>query len=157
MANIILERISLENWEDAVALAVREDQESYVASNLRSIAESKVRPQCNPMLIKADADAVGFFLWARDGDQQTYWIYRFMIDQEFQGNGLGRAALEQIIPFLSAIATCGTDTPVEHRDGPIRTYWLRLRLTGVQRAANSPTSALKYPRSSVFRLCRRDE
>jgi len=102
MANIILERISLENWEDAVALSVREDQESYVASNLRSIAESKVRPQCNPMLIKADTDAVGFFLWARDGDQQTYWIYRFMIDQEFQGNGLGRAALEHIIPFLSA-------------------------------------------------------
>ena len=102
MPQISLERITLENWEEAIALKVRADQERFVASNLRSIAESKVRPQCNPVVIRANRVAIGFFLWARDGDLQTYWIYRFMIDAAHQGMGLGRAALEEIIPFLAA-------------------------------------------------------
>ena len=47
---------------------------------------------------------VGFTMFAFDenyGDQNDrYWLWRFMIDEELQGNGYGTAALQVIIQYF---------------------------------------------------------
>ncbi len=49
------------------------------------------------MLIRIGSDAAGFAMAALDSDDGNQWIYRFMIDQRFQGQGYGAKALDLLI------------------------------------------------------------
>ena len=41
---ISIREITVENWVEAVKLKVKKDQENFVASNAKSIAQSKFQP-----------------------------------------------------------------------------------------------------------------
>ena len=40
---------------------------------------------------------IGFAMYGIDSDDGNYWIYRFMIDEQFQGRGHGKGAMKLII------------------------------------------------------------
>ena len=57
-----------------------------------------------PFVIYADGKAVGFTMFAFEEDYEDpndrYWLWRFMIDENSQGLGIGKEALKQIIAYF---------------------------------------------------------
>ena len=107
---IRLEPINENNREAVLALSVREDQ-PFVARNdvsLRQAEEANAEQPglARPFAIYADEKLVGFCMFAfnpEDEDEDDrYWLWRFMIDENEQGKGYGQAALQEIIRYFKA-------------------------------------------------------
>lgn len=94
---ITLNEVTKNNWIDVISLTVREDQREFIATNAVSLAQLHFLENFVARAIYDDQQLVGFALYGVDEDDREYWIYRFMIDQKFQGNHLGRAAMTAII------------------------------------------------------------
>ncbi|WP_458682594.1 GNAT family N-acetyltransferase [Prescottella equi] len=92
-----LENLGPHNWEEVADLAVADDQRELIATNLYSIAESRFLPGFHTKAVVFGEDIVGFAMYGRDPDDGYVWLYRLMIDHRFQRQGLGRAALRQVI------------------------------------------------------------
>ena len=94
---VTLKEIDRDNWRAATKLTVAPEQESFVASNVYSLAEAKVHPDHVPLAIYDDDTMVGFVMYTLNPADGNYWIFRLMIDAAHQGKGYGRAAMEQTI------------------------------------------------------------
>ncbi|AJD90009.1 spermidine acetyltransferase [Jeotgalibacillus malaysiensis] len=95
---IYLKKIDKDNWLQAISLKVREDQQTFVASNAVSLAQLNFLPDgFHAQGIYADDEMVGFTLYGIDEDDGEYWMYRMMIDEKYQGKGYGKAAIERVI------------------------------------------------------------
>ncbi|MEX5385695.1 GNAT family N-acetyltransferase, partial [Cronobacter muytjensii] len=92
-----LKEVTKENWIDVISLAVRDDQKAFIASNAVSLAQLLFLDEFVAKAIYADDELVGFALYGVDEDDGEYWIYRFMIDQKFQGKNYGREAMTAVI------------------------------------------------------------
>ncbi len=98
MVNLItLRNIDYNNFWEIIELKVYENQLDFLTSNVVSIAQSKVQPECITLAIYNDEKAVGFVMYGIDRNDGKYWIYRFMIDRRYQSKGLGKAALQLLI------------------------------------------------------------
>lgn len=89
--------ITKDNWIDAISLRVREDQESFVASNAVSLAQLNFIDGFLAQGIYHETEMVGFTLYGLDEEDNEYWIYRMMIDHNHQGNGYGKQAVQLVI------------------------------------------------------------
>ena len=99
---ITLDEITVENFDEVIALTVAPEQTEFVCSNVESIAQSKVMPECVPLAVCADGKPVGFAMYCLDRDDGEWWIYRLMVDRRFQGQGYGRAALAALLPRMDS-------------------------------------------------------
>ena len=93
--SITLKEITRENFNECVKLKIRDDQR-FVASNVYSIAESKVAPENIPMAVYAGDAMVGFVMYEFDYTNRELYIGRLMIDQHYQHMGYGRETLEAV-------------------------------------------------------------
>jgi diamine N-acetyltransferase len=99
--DITLRDIDKTNWLTCIKLRPGEEQRYFIASNLFSLAEAKVYPECVPMGIYYGETMVGFLMYAPDQEAQgSYWIVRFMVDRDYQGKGYGTAAMREVIRLL---------------------------------------------------------
>lgn len=94
---IFLKEVDRHNFFDVIDLKVAEEQKSFVATNLFSLAQAKAFPECNCMAIYHEEELVGFTMYCMDFDDKEYWIYRLMIDAKYQSKGYGKAAMEKLI------------------------------------------------------------
>ena len=87
---------------------MREDQ-PFVAPNdvsLRQFAETEAEAPgvARPFAIYADEELVGFCMFIFDpedeDEEDRYYLWRFMIDQRYQGKGYGQAAMDEIIRYF---------------------------------------------------------
>lgn len=106
MKEITLRPVTPKNWREVIALNVREEQKGYVASNVYSLAEAKVYPECVPLAIYASEKMVGFLMYGFSNEDERYWLIRFMIDSRSQGRGYGKAALKQVIERMRQLSGC---------------------------------------------------
>jgi diamine N-acetyltransferase len=95
-ASVDLREITQDSLRAVLDLAVEPEQEPYVATNARSIAEAHFEPRAWFRAIYADEDPVGFVMVFRD-PPKAFWVWRFMIDAGHQGKGYGRRALELLV------------------------------------------------------------
>ncbi|MDN3259663.1 GNAT family N-acetyltransferase [Streptomyces sp. CSDS2] len=99
-----LEVVTPRNFETAVALRVRPDQEHAVAPVVRSLAEAYVHPDgvAWPRLITDEGRAVGFVMaffdidWHGDGSLYRSGLWRLNIAAGEQGRGYGRFAVDAV-------------------------------------------------------------
>lgn len=82
-------------------LEVNDEQKKYVAANATSIAEAHFSEYAWFRAIYAGEQAVGFVLLYVDEDEAEFDLWRMMIDKNYQGQGYGGQALQQIIDFVS--------------------------------------------------------
>ena len=118
---IRLERISGKNVWDILKLRVSENQRSFVASNDISIIEAYVAQNENghvfPFGIYDDETPVGFCMISYGVDDSwtdapaiandSYNVWRLMIDERFQGKGFGKEAMNRILDFIKT-EPCGS-------------------------------------------------
>ncbi|MGG0658644.1 GNAT family N-acetyltransferase [Rummeliibacillus pycnus] len=97
---ITFREIDRKNFFDVIKLSVSEEQNTFVATNLFSIAQAKAYPECICLAIYHDDILVGFTMYCIDIDDNEYWIYRLMIDAKFQSKGYGKAAMEKLIDLI---------------------------------------------------------
>ncbi len=98
--------LSPENFEAVIALKVCEDQNSFVAPNVLSIAQSKTWDYLVPGVIEKDGTPIGFVLYGKDPDSRRVHIVRLMIDRAYQQNGHGTAALGLLLVKLRETYAC---------------------------------------------------
>lgn len=124
---VSLREITKETLRKITSLSVAPHQQNYVAPNAFSIAEAYFHPEAWFRGIYADETPVGFVMledWTRidNGTNKPIMLWRFMIDQRYQGLGYGRKSLQLIIDHVRSISSCnylltsyvpGPNTPEE--------------------------------------------
>lgn len=94
---ISLQEITKDNWLDVIRLSVTEEQQKFIASNVVSLAQLYTLSDFTAKAVYSDETLVGFAMYGIDEDDAEYWIYRFMIDQKFQGKKYGYEAMQAVI------------------------------------------------------------
>lgn len=103
---ITLKPVDRSNWVACSQLSLGEDQQGFVASNLKTIAQSKFEPHYQLRAIYQDDLPVGMLAFCHEDDPEDlelYWIFRLMIDQRYQGQGIGRVAMKLTIEEIRAL------------------------------------------------------
>ncbi|MHB0874896.1 MAG: GNAT family N-acetyltransferase [Anaerolineae bacterium] len=103
---VALRDVTRDNWHTCIGLKVRPEQQSFVASNIYSLAEAKIEPWLVPQAVYAGEELVGFVMYGADPDHDQYWLMRLMVDERYQGKGYGRAAAVAAIERLGAYPDC---------------------------------------------------
>ena len=111
--------INLKNVWEITNLKVQESQKDFVASNGISIIEAYATLQSGyvalSFAIYEDGTAIGFVMigYGTIGGEDepaisidNYCIWRFMIDEKYQGKGLGRKAMEYVMEYIKTFP-CG--------------------------------------------------
>lgn len=100
--NVKIVELNAKNWYDCCELTVSKEQADYMEPNAVSIAQSKFEPTLKPYAIYAGDQAVGFLMYNSIAEElEGYWIYRIMVDQAFQGHGIGKAATNLMIAEMA--------------------------------------------------------
>lgn len=92
--------IDRDNFFNVIKLNVTEEQKSFIATNLFSIAQAKAFPECIALAIYDDDVLIGFTMYCIDFEDHEYWIYRLMIDAKYQLKGYGRATMQKLINII---------------------------------------------------------
>ena len=110
------------NFDSLIDLKVKESQNGYVASNVYSLAEAYAavasKGYALPFGIYLEDRPVGFLMIGYYPDLEyakkafgeedeipdyipgSYLVWRFMIDQEYQGKGYGREAMRLALDYI---------------------------------------------------------
>ncbi|MFI1481020.1 GNAT family N-acetyltransferase [Streptomyces sp. NPDC020747] len=105
MPDLRLEKVTPDNVDAACRLAVRSDQERFVAPVVKSLAEAYVQPEVAwPRLVFAGEELVGFVMAFFDvrfdpensDDRPRSGLWRLNIADGQQGRGYGRFAVESV-------------------------------------------------------------
>ena len=129
--SVMLIPIDDDTRSDASRLKVRKDQERFVDSNDESLLERDealsdgLSVPC--FLIEEDGVPAGFAMLsygrAEEGipaEADIWYLWRFMIDERFQGRGIGKKALELILRYISESGRDGASVWVSYeRDNQI--------------------------------------
>lgn len=119
---IELQKVDLNNIWKIIKLSVNNNQLNFVATNTEGILEAYTTITSGgvalPFGIYNGDTLIGFVMFgygsSGDDDEPTiasgnYCIWRFMIDKTYQGQGLGKKALEASIEYLRS-EPCGRAT-----------------------------------------------
>ncbi|MBE5793313.1 MAG: GNAT family N-acetyltransferase [Clostridiales bacterium] len=98
---IQLKPVTRENLENVLALRVSTEQQRYVSPTAHSLAQAYVyRETAFPFAVYADETLVGFIMFGYYEARRQYTLWKFLIDQRYQGRGYGRAALMKGIAYM---------------------------------------------------------
>jgi diamine N-acetyltransferase len=103
---VSLREITAETVIAVTRLAVAEDQKGFVAPNAVSLAQALFAPEAWYRAIYVGDEAAGFVMLEDESLRSPppslpkVGVWRFMIDARFQGRGIGRAALTQVIDHV---------------------------------------------------------
>ncbi|RDY25638.1 GNAT family N-acetyltransferase [Romboutsia weinsteinii] len=98
--NIEFKAIDRSNYDKCIKLKTSERQKRFVASNMFSLVQSAYEPNLYPLGVYKDNKMVGFILYDFDDELNGWSMSRFMIDEKFQNQGIGKATLQKFIEFF---------------------------------------------------------
>ena len=117
---IRLEKVNAKNVWELLKLTVADEQKSFVAGNDVSIIEAYTTITANghafPFGIYDGEKPVGFLMIGFDVDDYwddapeiangNYFLWRLMIDEEYQGKGYGKEAVRLAMEYINTLP-CG--------------------------------------------------
>lgn len=104
---ITLTPVTRENWLEALELKVNQEQHCFVPTVAVSLAKVSIKPDGDnveylPFAIYEGETMVGFLMHAYvEETTDMYWINGFLIDVKYQRKGYGKAALQQMIAYIT--------------------------------------------------------
>ncbi|MBY0122013.1 GNAT family N-acetyltransferase [Bacillus sp. S/N-304-OC-R1] len=100
--NVRLVDVDSENWYECCKLEVTDNQKDFIEPNAISILQSKFEPSLKPYAIYLEDKVAGFLMYnSVEEELDGYWIYRIMIDKDYQGKGIGKAATELMLSEMA--------------------------------------------------------
>ncbi|WP_454919983.1 GNAT family N-acetyltransferase [Abiotrophia defectiva] len=118
---ITFREITSDNYSQVLNLKITPEQEAakFVAPVVRSLADAwyyREEGITYPKAIYAKEDLVGFIMYDLDPESQQVFIWRFLIDQAFQGKGYGRQTIEAVLAMAKEQAQM-TKVVADYVDG----------------------------------------
>jgi diamine N-acetyltransferase len=107
-AIVSLREITADTVRDVIRLSVHPDQIQFVATNAVSLAQALFAPEAWYRAIYLGERPVGFVMLSDESlrptvqDSPSIGVWRLMVDQNFQHQGIGRAALHLVIEHVRA-------------------------------------------------------
>ena len=98
--NIEFREIDRSNYKECINLKISEGQKRFVASNIFSLVQAAYEPNFYPLGIYKDNKMVGFILYDFDYDINGWSMSRFMIDESYQNQGIGKVALMKFLELF---------------------------------------------------------
>ena len=111
-AKVTLREVTRDTVRTICNLHVSKKQEQFVAPNAVSMAEAYFSKEAWFRAIYADETPIGFVMLWENLTDGIYFLWRFMLDERFQGKGYGRKALELVLerirqtPKAKELHTC---------------------------------------------------
>ncbi|KAF9571477.1 hypothetical protein EC968_000508 [Mortierella alpina] len=99
-STITLREITKDNWRAIIDLKVAPSQTEILATNLKSLCESHYSEDAWVRGVYADDTPVGFLMMSLWEPEQYYGVWRFMIDEKYQGLGYGRKTMQLAIAHV---------------------------------------------------------
>jgi diamine N-acetyltransferase len=105
---VTLREITAETVIAVIRLSVSEAQKGFVAPNAVSLAQALFAPEAWYRAIYCGDEPAGFVMLEDESLLQpppappAIGVWRFMVDARFQGRGVGRAAMQQVIAHVRA-------------------------------------------------------
>ena len=105
---VTLREITAETVLPVVRLSVAESQKGFVASNAVSLAQALFAPEAWYRAIYWGEEIAGFVMLEDTSLRHPappvpeIGVWRLMVDQRYQGRGIGRAALQHVIAHARA-------------------------------------------------------
>lgn len=118
---ITFREITSDNYSQVLNLKITPAQEAakFVSPVVRSLADAwfyREEGITYPKAIYADEDLVGFIMYELDTEEQQVFIWRFLIDQRYQGKGYGRQTIEAVLAMAKEQAQI-TKVVADYVDG----------------------------------------
>jgi SAM-dependent methyltransferase len=122
-------RVSLREVDEGNVRAVCElkvapEQESHVAPNALTVAESAYEPNAWLRAIYAGDEPAGLLALVADTEAHDYWLARLMIAGQQQGRGIGAAAIALLTEHVRSLPQARKleTSCVPEPDGPLNFY-----------------------------------
>ncbi|CAM3707337.1 GNAT family N-acetyltransferase [Erysipelothrix urinaevulpis] len=101
---IELKDITKENYREASFLTTNEDgqvtlQEGCLMSNVFSLAELSFIPNTKALALYHEEVMIGFTFIGEKGNGE-FWIFRYMLDHKYHGQGFGRVGFQKILNYI---------------------------------------------------------
>jgi diamine N-acetyltransferase len=99
-SDISLREVSRDTVRVICDLSVSKSQEQFVAPNSVSIAEAYFTKEAWFRAVYAGETPVGFVMLWENPTEGKHFLWRFMIDEKYQGRGYGKRALGLVIQHV---------------------------------------------------------
>ncbi|WP_054709873.1 GNAT family N-acetyltransferase [Bacillus sp. JCM 19041] len=104
-----IREVTKENWRAVVALKVSEAQSEFIESNAFSILETEIEKNGVSVGLYDEETLVGYAMYGWPSRRnKSAWFDRFMIDQQFQGNGYAKRFLPLLFQTMYEQYGCET-------------------------------------------------
>ncbi|MGG0642528.1 GNAT family N-acetyltransferase [Sporosarcina gallistercoris] len=102
--NLEIHDVTATNYRDILELKVAQSQKDYIETPYECLEDSVEWKQFKPVGLYANNELVGFSMYGffeEEGLQGRLWIDRLLIDERFQGRGLGTEFMKKLIETVS--------------------------------------------------------
>lgn len=156
---IMIQPVNESNWRDTLSLTVYPAQQRFIADYVPiaaiALAKAYIRPSGMdwiPYAIYADQKMVGFVEIALEpGRPEICWVFHFFIDQHFQGQGYGKAAIQALVTMIKETRpTCTGVSLVVHPENIVAQHLYQsigFEATGEERWGE-PAYQLRFERNA---------
>lgn len=107
--NIDIRSVTKENLQEILSLHVSETQKLYIESTKQCLEDAAECDCYKPAGLYRNGVLVGFVMYGlfpSEGEKGRVWLDRYLIDERFQGQGLGSIMLEAVISHLIKMYHC---------------------------------------------------
>lgn len=98
---LALQKITKDSFYSICQLSVSPEQVNHVDSNAISMAEANFSDHAWMRGIYLNGAPIGFVMVDAQVERQEFYLWRFIIDQQFQKRGLGKLAIELLVVELN--------------------------------------------------------
>lgn len=82
-------------------IKLKPGQEKFIETVDECLKEANTYHEWHPVAIYYDEEVIGFAMYGSFGTNKDTWIDRIMIDEKYQGKGLGKMAMTKLIDIVS--------------------------------------------------------
>ena len=100
MNNIYITDIDDTNELIVRNIRIKPEQEKYIETVDECLSEAKEDQQYHPVAIYSGENMVGIAMYGSFRPSKETWIDRIMIDEKFQGKGLGKKVMLKLIDIV---------------------------------------------------------
>ncbi|MGD6842531.1 GNAT family N-acetyltransferase [Bacillus infantis] len=101
MKNVHFRKIDAFNEYEVRNIKLKPGQEKFIETVDECLEEADTYSEWQPMAVYRDEEVIGFAMYGSFGPNKDTWIDRIMIDEKYQGRGLGKLAMVKLIEIAS--------------------------------------------------------
>ena len=102
--NLEIHDVTATNYRDILQLKVAQSQKDYIETPYECLEDSVEWKQFKPVGLYENKELVGFAMYGffrEEGASGRLWIDRLLIDERYQGRGLGKKFMTKLIERVS--------------------------------------------------------